>query len=445
MQSKERPTERIDLRFKAEPAQQSLLPGGALLWILSGLAIGIAAWQLSQQMLRLSLRDQLASAQQTGDAAMALESLLQLNGTSPVEVVSGLENPNRDVARSAFKTLDQQVTEWKEANSLQSLDDLADRLLTLPETTRPENLMLASSLAARIYAHCLGVENPNCEITLRVCQQVVARSGSTLGTPPDNSDLQAGQIGLAASTEPPPPLPPSSIGQAAKSLADQYTGDQYSAGMAPTEPQALPALQVQSPEMASIRLVPFRNSNLRPSSPPPDEPAATFSLSDDPDPLPPEPVVAQNIGDSATVPMRISPEIELGGLQNRTNKELFRMLGSVQTKVSQGAMLELRHRNFTDAQLELAIRLATSAEAERLQIVHEIATNREFNPRWWLLWMAEDGQPIVRKTAVSLLHTMVDEEVAPALMELLRRESDQSVTQAIRQALAAAPGSQLRG
>lgn len=440
MQASERPTERIDLRFRAEPAKQSLLPGGALLWILSGLAIGFGAWFVSQQMLRQSLRVQLASAPQSGDAYVALESLMQLNGTSPVEVVSGLENPNRDVARSAFKALDQQVTKWKEDNSLHRLDDLADRLLALPESTRPENLMLASSLAARIFAHCLSEENPDFEVTLRVCQQVVARSGTTLGTPSGTLDLDAGQVGLAVSNEPPPPLPPQNYGQPAKSLADQYT-----AGMAPAEEQPLPATEVQSPEMASIRLVPFRNSNLRPSAPPEQDSAATFSLSDAPEPLTPEPVVAQNVGDNATVPMRISPVVELGGLENRTNKELFRMLGSVQTKVSQGAMLELRHRNFTDAQLELAIRLATSPEAERLQIVHEIATNRELNPRWWLLWMAEDGQPVVRKTAVSLLHTMVDEEVAPALMDLLRRESDESVTQAIRQALAAAPGSQLRG
>jgi hypothetical protein len=146
--------------------------------------------------------------------------------------------------------------------------------------------------------------------------------------------------------------------------------------------------------------------------------------------------VAKSISDESPYRLSVNSSIEWNGLRAKSDQQLVRLLGSVQPDVRKAAVYELHVRGWPDQDIDLAIELATSSEAGRLQLIQSIATGKD-DPREWLLWMAEDGQPAVRKTAVALLQSMLDPEVERRLRMLLGRERDESVSQTIRQALLA--------
>ncbi|MEO8270162.1 MAG: hypothetical protein ABI557_10590, partial [Aureliella sp.] len=79
---------------------------------------------------------------------------------------------------------------------------------------------------------------------------------------------------------------------------------------------------------------------------------------------------------------------------------------------------------------------ATSPPMERIRLLHEIAIRTDLEPRQWLLWMAEDGEPEVKQQAVALLSSMTqDLQMQRNLRRLLAQETDESVAQSLRKVL----------
>jgi hypothetical protein len=118
--------------------------------------------------------------------------------------------------------------------------------------------------------------------------------------------------------------------------------------------------------------------------------------------------------------------------------QLVRLLASVQPQVAQQAALALRAQGFPDERLALASELATALPEQQIDLLQQIALRSDLDPRPWLLWMAEDGQPEVRRQAIGLLSSMAhDLQLQRDLRRLLAQERDERVAHSIRQVLLA--------
>jgi len=465
--------ERLDLTFRAEPAatptQRSVLPGGWWLWCLTGAVLGIAGWLAGRQQLTSSLTTQLTQSNSVAEAMLAVEGLLKLDANSSLEIVRGLEHEKLEVARTAYRTLDTQITRWRElepAVGMAHMQTLAERLKRLPDSTPSDNLVLASSLASRIFSICLERDDPQLRPLMRVCEVVFQRLGAARSRldantqqldanlasslPPPPVDLPAGQLRETRFTQS-ASEPGNSLGiqdaageGAQDTLADTTNGlrtGQSTASLqmtlGPTQPRMRRASTERGGASGSL-------SDDEPSVS--DDGSAAFSLTDS-DNAAHEgtyvaaglPVVMNRPASLSTTPLVqmkiVSTQVDLDGVQHLEIEELVRLLGHTQPRVAQAAALALRSKGMDDDKLALASELACGAATRRLELVQQIAGSGRMEPRPWLLWMAEDGEPEVRKLAVSLLSSMLDAQVERSLRNLLARERDAEVERTIREVL----------
>ncbi len=482
MSTREPPIERLDLRFLAD---SHVSRGASLGMWIACMAIAVAAalggWVLSRHWLSQDLAERLAKSSNSAEALLALEGLVQLDPTQQVAIFRGLENNNPAVVKATYRALDSQITLWQIEDSTESSErmlHLAERLASLPATIASDNRLVAGSLAARMFAYCYEKNDPELDALRKLCESVVRQAGA--GSPADaatapqpsgspvesalatQASPNAQSLGFSALLEPPSPLAPvprleqNSLGYAPEpTTTGQVTTGQVTAGqlttgqigsgrrsmtltvspdpsapvlgLSDTEPLARPAetgSQMSFSDDTESGL--FKSSEVPHHSPP-----VSYMVQ-----TPPVPTVARSIGDEGRNSLSVNAEIELTGFRDKPHQQVVRLLGSVQPDVRKAATYELRARGWSDRDINLAVELATSSEAGRLQLIENIATGLD-DPRDWLLWMAEDGQPTVRKTAVALLHSMMDVEVERRLRMLLGRENDESVSATIRQVLMA--------
>jgi hypothetical protein len=150
---------------------------------------------------------------------------------------------------------------------------------------------------------------------------------------------------------------------------------------------------------------------------------------------PSEPIVRMRV---------LTDQVDLSRIEELDFDQLVRLLASVQPGVPQAAALALRAKNMPDDRLALASELATSSPQRRISLIQQIAIRDDLDPRPWLLWMAEDGEPEVRKQAITSLASMTDLTVQRELRQLLNNEQNEDVAQSIRQVLVTRSPSSLR-
>lgn len=431
------------------------------MWCLVGLTAGYGVWWGSRYYLARRLSDQLATAQSPSDAFLALEGLLMLDSAATLEIARGLQHPNTQIARTAYRTLDAQITGWSQLEgsiAAARMRTLAQRLCDLPESTPPDNLVLASSLASRIFSLCLELDDPQLAPVMTACETVFQRIGKSPGmaqasvtaaalpTVVSGADLE--RLGQEINAlRPPPPLDRSSS-QGEFTLRD----DGLVAPIAPREvvhsSTSAPTAKVQFLTAATRQRAESDNSRLGASVSLSDDMPASFSLSDDAEPAP-QPSLVHGPASINSQPLtemrRMKLDVNIENIQQLEIDQLVRLLPSQQPRVAQAAALALRSRGFSDDHLALASELATSPPMERIRLLHSIATRTDLEPRQWLLWMAEDGEPEVKQQAVALLSSMSqDLDMQSKLRRLLAQETDENVAQAMRQVLFARNPNSLR-
>lgn len=458
MQASRLPVEQLSLTFRAEApaAARAALPGGWWFWCLLGIGIGIGGWLVSRHYLAQRLGEQLLSARSRGEAVTAIEGLILLDSATSSRIVSGLQNEDFYIARTAFRTIEAQVTRWQKLKATERnlrLKNLAQSLNSLPATIPPDNQILASSLASRIFTICLESDDSGMLDVMELCETQIQRAGQRLekypeqnldeGNSPDSIALAlpvANAQPVASVTSindsqytslvsPPPPLPPEIVNVPNIRLTDtsedeaRLTSDRIS-----SESSTFPTEVANSSggRGNSLQLVvaPLRSSMQLTDR---DENEALnvniTSIADDSPQTDPNSYV-----DSQPTPT-------LAGTDQLPIKELVRLLASVQPKISQAAALALRRHGMSDENLELAMQLATGTEGRRIEIIEQLATRTDLDPRVWLLWMAQDGQPAVRARAIGELSSMLDLDVMRELRQQLNRERDPQVAQLIRRVL----------
>ena len=473
--------EKLSLTFKAEPAPavRSRFSQDWLAWCLIGLAIGAGGWWLSRDFLRENLAAQLANATQREDALIALEGLIALDKEASLDIVRGLQNPNREVARAAYRALDLQVTnrtlpEADPASAAAYLLQLANRLDALPPTTSADGLMLSSALALRLQA-----SNWIEPAAVKLCESIVQRAsqGQILEAERTAALMRAEAANSSQDAEVqrlsdrisnftvPPPLQPNAKNSELRTTSaeiesaridEQGSEDvafRFSDDAAPTEgtsqPQASAAQAIDS--LYSSTGNPGARVQLIASPTQPRQASSLFSDSGSYAPPVNEmrQLVAtqpsQTIATEASSPGQYSAsysssplasdESQLSYIQDLDYDALVRLLGSTQPRVAQTATLALRAKGMRDEHIELASELATCTAERRLELTLELSRRTDLDPRTWLLWMAEAGEVEVRRQAVALLSSMVDREVLRRVRDLLAREHAPSVVKNMRQLL----------
>ncbi len=468
MPAKRDTIERLDLTFRAEaaPVARTNFPSGLLLCCLVGIGAGIACWLIGRQQLATSLSNQLVKSTSTAEALLAVEGLLMLDADSSLEIVRGLENSKLEVARTAYRTLDAQITRWQTLESaveVARLEALAKRLEQLSDATPVDNLVLASSLASRIFSICLERDDPQLRPLMRMCETVFQRVGTARSR--FDADTERLESNLATALPPPPmetqytfsettytkPIERDPQQQRANSIQDipqtpalpiSVDANLASSSSLPTATMRMTVGQTR--QRAHVRLSDEAMGDESPSYP--QELDATGSIEASPggsaasamavNELPVVVGTPASLSSTPIVQMKlVSRQVDLDGIQQLEIEELVRLLASVQPRVAQAAALALRAKGMDDTKLSLASELARGSAARRLELVQQIATNGAMEPRPWLLWMAEDGEPEVRKLAVSLLSSMLDADVERCLRNLLGRERDVQVERTIREVL----------
>ena len=446
------------------------------MWCLIGIAVGFGLWWGSRHYLTLRLSDQLATAQSPSDAFLALEGLLMLDSNATLEIARGLQHPNTQVARTAYRTLDAQITGWSQLQSsiaAARMRLLAQRLCELPETTPTDNLILASSLASRIFSLCLELDDPQLAPVMAACDSVFQRVGRSAASSPAPtispvqvasnvvSSTELETLGLQINAL----RPLQSLTQSSPSSATSSDHAGLVPGIAPREvlhsSSSTPTANVQfltassAPQRVPDKQTLIREADMdRPASASlSDASDAEFSLTDAAGSLndtangetaapSPAPSLVHGPASIRSKPLVEMPsprtDVDLDSIQQLDINTLVRLLPSRQPRVAQAAALALRSKGFPDDRLELASQLATSPPLERIRILQSIATNPNVEPRPWLLWMAEIGEVEVKQQAIGLLSSMAqDLSMQQDLRRLLAQESDESVAGAIRQVLVA--------
>lgn len=118
-----------------------------------------------------------------------------------------------------------------------------------------------------------------------------------------------------------------------------------------------------------------------------------------------------------------------------TTRSVIATLRSIQPALRDAAHAELQRRGLDDQQIALAERLADPDVRVRLGMLYDLTHQFSENPRPWLLWLAEDPEPQVRKAAISILATMDDQQIQKKLQELLVNERSETVADTLRRAL----------
>jgi len=129
--------------------------------------------------------------------------------------------------------------------------------------------------------------------------------------------------------------------------------------------------------------------------------------------------------------------VALQGMEKRPFEEILRLLASAQSKIAVSASDELLRRGMNRSQLEIAVALAQGDAQARSDAMDQLVRDTSFDSVPWLVWMAEQADPKVRRKAIAMLGSMSSPEAMRKLRLLKQRESDSSIADQINQVLLA--------
>lgn len=476
--------ERLDLRFRATPPKsgKARLWGAVWLWFLMGAVSGVSGWIYSRDLVQRHLAKQLEPERDSADVLLAIEALHLLGNEDESYLVRGLAHPDVRVLRSAIRKINAGIDRTSQssvATAGDTIQRLVEQLRDLPNDLPAENRLLISGLAARLYADCIRLEQPQLHDYADYCLGI-------LRGPSESSPKQL--LAVKAATAPPalPPLPKSAE---SSRLSDDLGPDDAEPDRARVtlSSTGLPRSNLRvanaaPPPLAPATGMPDRSQsdtnrrlsddgddddgiddpdfdegnqegvNLRDESSANHHPAGSSRIDKFEHRMLGETVLEQPVIQDHRIPIMvgvpasvsqepvvrmklISDQPNFQGIENAEIAELVRLLGSENADLAKAAALTLSQKGFSGFEIELATELSLGTTARRLELVQQIAASDQVNPRPWLVWMAEDGQPEVRRMSISLLSSMMDDPVQRSLKILLSRETDSEIRDLIRRVL----------
>jgi hypothetical protein len=345
-----------------------------------------------------------------------------------------MQHGDQRVARTAWNKLGIRIDQWSNLPLLQQqaqIEHLVKQLSQLPSSLPEDNQILVRSLAAKLYSLCVTINDPQLQATMAHCQRLFSpghhQAISNIAMD-DLIDLRGPKTVLPA-PEPvptgvanrlqqtqvlPPEQPESDTTLISPALHDtsfhlsvsntaQVAGTTISSELAKANRYNQPTASSSKPELPALAKTPAS--------------VASYAL--------------PGIKQSSEIP-------DLGEVTKIEIAELVRLLASDNPDITKAATLALRNHGLSDCRIELASELATGSAVRRMELIQQLAVSPDLDPRPWLVWMAEDGQPEVRRLAVSLLSSMLDPEIERSMRMLLFREQDEPTRDQIRKVLLSA-------
>lgn len=469
MPSEENKFETLNLRFRAVDSDASgSLPGGWLPWSVGGLLAGVVFSTVSFWFVRKELTVALGADDPTR-AILAIESLSQLESNYARSVIEGIKNPNYEIASASMKAVQnllyRQTEQGSDAEVLETLQLLTNMPADIPADSQSLIREALVDFRQTYTAEQQGLEQAIAMVTdyLATNPELSVSADSILAAAPEEPEIRIDEPTarisesssvpppLAETTEPPAKLP-NSGSYALRDPANLALEKNHALGSTP-DPQAMnigsqPFPQdgtyqhfADNPANSSIpqgmqTLQPpqtIETSSRQPNGYPAYSQSGSLGMAE---PLGAPAQVARSVGEGSR--MALSDERVVSGLEQRNGRQLVKLLASGNGNWRKAAVLELRSRGWTDTEIQLASELATGSEIRRRELVEQISRSMDMDPKFWLLWMAEAGEPSVRKLSVSLLSSMVDTDVERALRIIAMRETDASVRETISRTLLAA-------
>lgn len=448
--------ETLDLRFRAAPPKQAgWLPGGALLWFILGIAVGGSVWIYGRRELAKQLEKQASSSSPT-ESILALDALHELDPNRIDHLVLALRHADIRVAKSSSQLINHYIDKWSSMELTQrysSMRSLAEQLGKTPHGLPEANVTLVRSIAARVYSISVATDDPQIKPIAEICKRLLVLESVDPSQPTTtSSQLGANSTGQALPQQSPPgPLTSSSV----PSRGSQTNEPTFALSSAPLTQAADKSAEATVNPQASLQLISgptrprasVRNTNSGQSanssggmSTQADTNPVSLSNTGGNQPKSELPVVVATPASIASTPLAtmkvVSNSPDLAGIEKMQIAELVKLLGHTNSDIGKAAALALRHHGLSDEEIQLASELANGSANRRLQLIQQIAAQGNVNPRPWLVWMAEDGEPEVRRMAVSLLAPMIDDAVTRSLRNLAVRESDNQTKELITRVLA---------
>ncbi len=370
---------------------------------VSGMAVG--GWYLwtSPHVLDRWVHSQIVSLPDD-ELAPWMSGLLARDGTVGISlVVDDLMSTRPTVRRAANQALRIEIDSWSTTSTRFAplrATAMAEAIRQLPDATRHS---AGAELAARIKlwadgANCPAATRGRIALALKdVAPPPVVREVATLRVPESASSVvvQSNQSPAAQSPTTATMQFPISVETTAKSIQTASKQPSVSA----------PRLIVPQNERAVLDA----------------EHDADWDLS----PLPDE-AQTEQAAPNVNVPLAPLPPSDPERAEDRktSTREL---ISSLHGERREEITAELRARGFNDEAIELATHLSARNRKERLQWTSSLPRISNIDAKAWLTWMTEDPDAEVRRTAVTLLGTSIDEATLSLFRKLAARDPDQSV------------------
>ena len=383
----------MDNPFAVPERPSAVLKTVKILVCVSAALGAIVALQAGSQRWLLARLMQDFEQQPAEVQRQRLAQVAQLGSRGLPILVAQLQAPEEAVAETAFELLQQQQQQW-----IQLPDSVADaqhRQLTTELAKLSDALPLRrGGWVARLLNQTIveTVEHPSEDAA------AAYRSATELLTKLTVSDSPSGLLAAGSSSmrvafrSEPLPLqtpPPAAESQTQQATNQTSPGDEAAAQSTGEDSRPLQAV----PEQGAVQLRP-RKSPKFPSIPRSSIPVPVQHLSDEP-------------------------------FDSYTTRSVIAWLRSVQPQLRDAADQELRRRGMDESELALAARLADPDVRIRVGLLNELSRGTEHDPRRWLLWLAEDAEPEVRRRAISVLGTMQDSEIRKQLNQQLAQDATQ--------------------
>jgi hypothetical protein len=133
---------------------------------------------------------------------------------------------------------------------------------------------------------------------------------------------------------------------------------------------------------------------------------------------------------TVTLPVSVEdavPSQTLDSLRTVDVLDLMRRLRSDSEAQQTAARRELLRRGFSEVDLELARQLFSPDVSARKQLALAVPRLASVDAVRWLMWLAADPQPEVRRAAITTLATTGDPRLLDRVEELARKDSDQQI------------------
>lgn len=429
--------ETLDLRFRVQPTNRAAwLPGGVIVWFILGIAVGGLFWLYGRKELARRLQQKVAS-ESTSGSLYAIEALESLDPKRIDHLVAGLKHSDNRVAKVAFDRINLHIDSWKQLEVVEqhnAMRSLAEQLRSVPTAIQPNNLPYLRGLAAKIYSLAMAQDDPNLKPVISICERLVALDQI------EDKSLVSEIVTESKSLSSELKQVPNSSTSANQDSSSSSQSNSASITTPRQQPSASLYLVPGSTKPRSYDLIGSRSkaaNNVQFETP-------NASVSDDEttNPIKQEqvglPVLIRTPASISSTPvaqMKVATNSpDMAGIEKLEIAEIVRLLGHNDANVAKAAAIALRHKGLDDHKIQIASELAVGSAQARLRLIERIASS-EMDPRPWLLWMAEDGEPEVRRMSISLLTPMADESVYRSLRNLQARESSSELRDMISRAL----------